>query len=265
MTDNNSDKNTAFKAQLDALWNLLVSSVHCVAFTGAGVSTLSGIRDFRGKNGLYKTVDADKMFDIDLFHQDPSIYYGMARDFIYGLDDKTPSIVHRVLAELEKRSIVKAVITQNIDLLQQKAGSKKVIEIHGSPENHVCLECGYKTGFRTVVDIVRSGELPRCPKCKSVLKPEIVFFGESLPANAISDAVYESNHADLMLVLGCSLVVYPAASLPETTVKAGGNIVIVNDMPTYLDRCASLRFDDLESVFSALEKKLEASVNDSNS
>lgn len=249
----------AMEKQDDAigkLFALLTSARHCVAFTGAGISTLSGIRDFRGKNGLYKSVDADRMFDIDIFRRDPSVYYGMAKDFIYGLDAKQPSVVHRVLAELERRKIVHAVITQNIDLLHQKAGSKKVIELHGSPATHVCLSCGFRTGFEEAARAVRAGEMPRCPTCRTALKPEIVFFGESLPEGALEEAATEAREADLMLVLGSSLVVYPAASIPELTLAAGGRIVIVNDAPTHLDGRASLHFDDLESTFSALEPLL---------
>lgn len=242
---------------IDDLYELITTSARCVAFTGAGISTLSGIRDFRGKNGLYKTADTERMFDIDAFREDPSVYYEMAKDFIYNLDEKRPSIVHRVLADLERRRLLDAVITQNIDLLHQKAGSKNVIEIHGSPSVHSCLSCGFRLGFEEVQTIVREGGMPRCPSCGRVLKPEIVFFGESLPAKAIERAIDEARKADAMIVLGSSLVVYPAASLPEMTLNAGGKLVIVNDMPTHLDGRASLRFDDLESTFTALESRLQ--------
>jgi len=238
---------------IEELHELIASSAHCVAFTGAGISTLSGIRDFRGKNGLYKRPDTERMFDIDVFREDPSVYYGMARDFIYDLDEKGPSVVHRVLAGLEARGLLDAVITQNIDLLHQKAGSKNVIEIHGSPSVHTCPSCGLRMGFAEAQAAVRAGGMPLCPSCGRVLKPEIVFFGESLPAKAIDRAIGEARKADLMLVLGSSLVVYPAASLPEMTLNAGGRIVLVNDMPTYLDGRATLRFGDLESTFTALE------------
>ncbi|ULQ58954.1 NAD-dependent protein deacylase [Brucepastera parasyntrophica] len=246
----------ANKSGIESLFRLISGSKHCVAFTGAGVSTLSGIRDFRGKNGLYKMPDTEKMFDIDLFYKDPSVYYTLARDFIYDLDEKQPAIVHLVLAKLEKRGMLRSIITQNIDLLHQKAGSKKVIEIHGSPSEHYCPECGYRTTFEKTAPAVRRGEIPECPGCGAVLKPAITFFGESLPARAIEEAMKESEKADLMLVLGSSLVVYPAADLPGITCKNGGKIVIVNDMPTHLDHYAVLHFNDLETVFSSLEKML---------
>jgi NAD-dependent deacetylase len=251
------DCDSASPENLQALYDMLLASRHCVAFTGAGVSTLSGIRDFRGKNGLYKTPDADKIFDIDIFRQDPSFYYKMTKDFIYGLDDKKPSVVHKVLAELEKRGILKAIITQNIDLLHQKAGSRRVIEIHGSPSLHHCPRCAWSMTFSEVAAIVRAGDIPRCKKCDAVLKPDITFFGESLPAEALAEAIEEARSADLLLVLGSTLLVYPAATLPEYTLEHGGRLVIVNDMATHLDAAASLRFSDLGSVFDFLEKKLK--------
>ena len=237
----------------DLLFAMLRASKHSVAFTGAGVSTLSGIRDFRGKNGLYKSIDAEKIFDIDIFRVDPSFYYAMTKDFIYNLDEKSPSVVHRVLARLEHEGFLSAVITQNIDLLHQKAGSARVIEVHGSPSIHRCLSCGETMNFDQAAATVRGGALPRCSRCGSVLKPDITFFGENLPARALSDAREEARQADLLLVLGSSLLVYPAAALPEITLDWGGKIVIVNDMETHLDRRAAMRFQDLASVFDRLE------------
>ena len=117
---------------------LLRRSASPVVFTGAGISTLSGIRDFRGADGLYNDPDADRIFDIGAFREDPSFYYTKTRDFIYNLEDKEPNIVHTELARWESRGWISAVITQNIDLLHQKAGSRRVIEIHGSPRVHRC-------------------------------------------------------------------------------------------------------------------------------
>jgi NAD-dependent deacetylase len=235
---------------IQALFDKIASARHCVALTGAGVSTLSGIRDFRGKNGLYNDMDAEKIFDIDYFYQDPTFYYKASADFIYNLDAKEPSAVHKALAEFERKGSLKALITQNIDLLHQKAGSKRVIEIHGSPRVHYCLHCsGVRMSFEEVAAIVKTGDVPKCPKCGKVLKPAITFFGESLPIDALRDAESEAREADLMLVLGTSLTVHPAAGLPQTTLRNGGQIVIVNDMPTPLDSRAILHFSDLATVF----------------
>jgi len=243
--------------EFEELFEKIKRSKHCTALTGAGVSTLSGIRDFRGKNGLYNEVDAEKIFDINYFEEDPSFYYKASQELIYNIDEKSPSIVHNVLAELEKRGLLKALITQNIDLLHTKAGSAKVIEIHGSPKTHYCLRCaGVRMSFDEVAAVVRSGELPKCPKCGRVLKPAITFFGESLPIDALREATEEAQKSDLMLVLGTSLTVYPAASMPQYTLSRGGEIVIVNNMPTPLDSRAVMRFDDLGEVFSALNSLL---------
>jgi len=244
---------------INELYKLIKEAKHLVALTGAGVSTLSGIRDFRGKNGLYNDMDAEKIFDISYFEEDPSFYYKMAGSFIYNLDEKEASIVHIVLGELEKRGYLKALITQNIDLLHQKGGSKNVIEIHGSPSIHYCMRCsGVRVSYEEVAAVVRKGEMPKCPKCGRVLKPAITFFGEGLPADALRQAVTESQKADLMLVLGTSLTVFPAAGMPQYTLRGGGEIVIVNNMPTPLDGRALLHFDDLGSVFEELQTCLKA-------
>ena len=238
---------------IQILYDKIRSAKYCTVFTGAGVSTLSGIRDFRGKNGLYNDMDAEKIFDISYFIKDPSFYYKAAGSFIYNLDEKEASIVHLVLGELEKQGFVKALITQNIDLLHQKGGSKRVIEIHGSPLVHYCLRCkGINMPFEEAAALVKKGELPKCPKCKKILKPAITFFGESLPVEALMEATNEANKSDLMLVLGTSLQVYPAASMPQYTLGQGGEIVIVNNMPTPLDKHATLHFDDLAEVFEGL-------------
>jgi NAD-dependent deacetylase len=244
---------------INKLFTLLKEAKHPVALTGAGVSTLSGIRDFRGKNGLYNEMDAEKIFSLDYFMQDPSFYYKQAGDFIYNIDEKEASIVHLTLGELEQRGFLKALITQNIDLLHQKGGSKNVIEIHGSPKIHYCLRCsGIRVSFEEAAAVVRKGEMPLCPKCGRVLKPAITFFGESLPSDALREAVGESQKADLMLVLGTSLTVYPAASMPEYTLRTGGKIVIINNMPTPLDGRAILHFDDLGTVFEELQRLLHS-------
>jgi len=260
--------------KIKELFELIIKAKYCVALTGAGVSTLSGIRDFRGKNGLYKEIDAEKIFDINVFFRDPSFYYSQSKDFIYGLDKKIPSVVHTTLGKLEERGYLKSIITQNIDLLHTKGGSKKVIEIHGSAKAHYCPKCRSsadaeeaillekvrESGFMEYEEaaaIVQSGGLPRCKKCNTVLKPAITFFGENLPVYALSMAEKESNAADLMLVLGTSLTVYPAAGLPQIILRNRGKIVIVNEMETPLDNYAVLSFKELEPVFSGISLLLE--------
>lgn len=267
-------KHSAGKPDIERLFSLLRGAKYCTVLSGAGVSTLSGIRDFRGKNGLYREMDAEKIFDVNYFFRDPSFYYSNAKNFIYDLEEKKPSVVHLVLADLERRGMVKSLITQNIDLLHARGGSKKVIEIHGSPEAHYCPACqssaaageavlagkvaerGFMT-FEEAAAVVQKDGIPRCPSCGGALKPAITFFGENLPAAALAAAEAEARKADLMLVLGTSLTVFPAAALPRLTLGGGGSVVIVNNMETPLDSCAALRFDDLGIVFEGIKSILE--------
>ena len=239
---------------MEEIIDFIKGAKHLVAFTGAGVSVLSGIKDFRGKNGLYKTMNAEKIFDLNVFMQDPSFYYTHAKDFVYNLDEKEPACTHRVLAKLEQKGYLKALITQNIDMLHQKAGSRHVIEVHGSPSRHSCTGCSYTTSFEDVVSVARTGEVPLCPRCGHALKPDIPFFGEALPAAAITEAQLECRRADLLLVLGSSLTVYPAAALPQITLQSGGSVVIVNEQPTYFDSYAALRCTDLAETFTYLQQ-----------
>ncbi|MDR1902840.1 MAG: NAD-dependent deacetylase [Treponema sp.] len=241
----------------DHLYRLITSSRHCIALTGAGVSTLSGIRDFRGKHGLYMEPDTEfppeRMFDIEWFEKDPSLFYRNIGPLVYTVHEKKPSVVHTVLAELERRGFLKAVITQNIDMLHQKAGSRRVIELHGSPRIHYCLRCpGIRVGYEEAAAIVKAGGMPHCPQCGRVLKPTITFFGEPLPLDARREAETEAQDADLLLVLGTSLTVYPAADIPHTTLRCGGKLVIVNETPTPLDENAVFRGGDLGEVFGNL-------------
>lgn len=233
------------------LIKLIKNAKYCIAFTGAGISTFSGIRDFRGENGLYNDEDADKIFDLNYFRRDPSFYYSRSKNFIYDIDDKQPGIVHKLLSDLEHQGFLKTIITQNIDLLHQKAGSKDVIEVHGSPSVHKCLSCGKEYSFKEIVKLVKQDITPKC-SCSGIIKPEITFFGEQLPAKAINRAFSVASKSDLMLVLGSSLTVQPAASIPLETVKSGGKIIIVNNMPTPLDSSAYMLFPDLQEFCNNL-------------
>ena len=265
------------------LFSMIADARHCIALTGAGISTLSGIPDFRGKNGLYTAglprefldkyppevlalylsglpgkYPLEKVFDIDEFENDPSYFYTNAGPMVYTVHEKEPSIVHTCLAELERRGVLKAVITENIDFLHQKAGSQRVIEVHGSPRMHYCLRCaGVRVSYAEAAALVKTGLMPRCPHCGRILKPAITFYGESLPLDARHEAEGEAQDADLMLILGSSLTVLPAAAIPRTTLQRGGRLVIINDMRTPLDEDAVLRFWNLEEAFVGLERCLK--------
>ncbi|WP_292471080.1 NAD-dependent protein deacylase [Methanolobus sp.] len=237
---------------MQRLIELLESSKNIVFLSGAGISTFSGIPDFRGSNGLYKKYDANKIFDIDYFRKDPAYFYTHARDFIYNLDTKEPNIIHKTLSHLEKEGQIKAIITQNIDMLHQKAGSLNVIEIHGSPANHRCLSCNRNYSYVEICDMLLKEEVPHCSECSGLIKPDITFFGEMLDEDAFTKAVDASSDADLFVVIGSSLVVQPAASLPMLSLKTGAKLVIINNMSTPLDVYAYLKYDELGDVFNYL-------------
>ncbi|PWM87753.1 MAG: NAD-dependent deacetylase [Lentisphaerae bacterium] len=244
----------------EELKQMLQESRRTLAFTGAGISTLSGIRDFRGKNGVYlepwhgKSVE--EILSPDCFLAEPALFYGWAAEFLYRLEEFHPAAVHRALAGLEQSGLLRGVYTQNIDLLHQQAGSRHVYELHGSPARHHCLKCRKQFGYAEIAPLVLAGKVPRCG-CGGLVKPDIVFYGENLDEALLNQAFADMEKAELVLVLGSSLTVQPAASLPMAANYGGGKIVIVNAQPTPLDRYAALRYDDLQSVFEELENWLE--------
>lgn len=245
------------KNNADDLLERIQNAKHCVVLTGAGISTLSGIPDFRGVGGLYnrKDIDANRLFDIHAFRQDPSYYYEKSREFLYE-KAAVPNIVHTVLAKLESKGYIKAIITQNVDILHQKAGSKIVFELHGSPLVHTCLSCYTSFKFEEILAKFDTESVPHCTDCGGIIKPNIVFFGEQLPEYDLSMAQMHAQKADLFIVLGTSLTVYPAASLPEFAVREGAKLAIINASPTFMDAQACFKASDLGSIFEALDRKL---------
>ena len=245
--------------RIDALLDLLKNARNAAVFTGAGISTLSGIRDFRGKNGVYKEpwhgMPVEDLLSLDTFMRDPSLFYGWAKEFVYCLEAYEPGPVHRVIARLEKLGYIREVFTQNIDLLHQRAGSTRVHELHGSPALHYCLRCGKTFGYEEIAPAVMKGEVPYCP-CGGTVKPDIIFYGENLHEDVLNFAEDFMTRCDLLLALGSSLTVYPAAGLPQTACRHGAKLVIVNDQPTAFDRYAHMRFPDLGDLFTALEERL---------
>ena len=207
------------------------------------MSTESGIPDFRSPGGLWAEFDPLDYASLDSFRRDPvRIWDFYGRRFAF-LVDAQPNDAHRALAELERRGLVEAVVTQNIDLLHERAGSRNVIEVHGSIHRAVCLRCGGEEPLERVLEQLESAPAPLCPDCGAVLKPDVVFFGELLPVAAIERATEFARRARLLLVVGSSLEVYPAAGLPLETIASGGSLAIVNRGPTALDDQADLRLD----------------------
>lgn len=258
-SDSYAEAKEVFEPKFQSLVKLMEDSRHMTVFTGAGVSTLSGIPDFRGKHGVYtdpwQGMDVEDIISLDFFAREPGIFYKWAKDVWYRLEDYEPNIVHKTIALLQKKGCLESVYTQNIDMLHQRAGSNQVFEIHGSPEHHHCTRCHAHYTYSEIAPKVLRDELPLC-RCGGTIKPDIVFYGENLNEDILDRAWNDFFHTDLCLVLGSSLVVQPAASLPLLAKRNGADVVIVNAQPTMQDRNATLHFSDLQQTFEALNEYL---------
>ncbi len=225
---------------ISKLKKLVSVSDQIVAFTGAGFSADSGISTFRGAGGLWSKYDPSIYADINYFIQDPSYYWNFFKDERYPTIKKAqPNDGHYALVELEKQGKIFRIITQNIDGLHQLAGSSDVIELHGSTRKIFCMSCKKTYSMNETYNILNRELPPRC-SCGGILKPGTVLFGEPLPQFALDRANITAKNCDMFLVLGSSLVVYPAASLPAIAKKNGALLVIVNIDPTPLDNIADI-------------------------
>jgi NAD-dependent deacetylase len=225
-----------------ALTELIRDAGPCVVLTGAGVSTESGIPDFRSPTGIWARYDPMEYATIEAFERDPEKVWRFYALRYRALIDAQPNPAHRALAELERRGLVSTVITQNIDLLHERAGSMDVIEVHGSIRECICLACGARYGLESVLRMLDGTAVPRCT-CGQVVKPGVVMFGELLDAEAIDRAFELARNAKLLLVVGSTLEVQPVAGLPWETITAGGDVAIVNLGPTAFDGRATLKVD----------------------
>jgi NAD-dependent deacetylase len=219
---------------------LILESQPCVVLTGAGVSTESGIPDFRSATGIWKRYDPMEYATIEAFRRDPAKVWDFYSKRLGVLTDAEPNTAHLALAELERRGLVEAVITQNVDRLHERAGSRRVIEVHGSLRTSSCLACGHRESFERVVELL---PVPVCERCGAVLKPDVVMFGELMPEAELERASELVRRAGLLLVVGSSLEVYPVAGLPEEALAAGARLAIVNRGRTPYDARADLRID----------------------
>jgi NAD-dependent deacetylase len=226
-----------------ALAALMRDGQPCVVLTGAGISTESGIPDFRSPTGIWAEYDPMEYATIDAFRRDPVKGWGFYARRFEALTRAEPNAGHRALAELERRGLVEAVVTQNIDGLHGRAGSRDVVEVHGSIRTASCLACREQVTLERVVAALQSAPAPACARCGAILKPDVVMFGELLPVDAIDRATDLARHARLLLVVGSALEVYPVAGLPDETISAGGRLAIVNRGPTPFDGLASVRIE----------------------
>ena len=247
-------------AAVRRLAELLRSSERAVALTGAGISVPSGIPDFRSPGtGLWERVDPMEVAHIEVFRRDPQRFWSFYGQRFQTLKDKQPNRAHEVLALLEREGLLRAVITQNIDGLHARAGTRELVEVHGTIAHSSCLACRAQYSLEDVRgrQVTDPRGVPRCD-CGEPLKPDVVLFGEYLPVQAMDRADRLAAGAELMLCIGSSLEVYPVADLPLRTLAAGGRIAIITKGPTPLDHRAAVRLDgdvaaELEAVAAALQ------------
>jgi NAD-dependent deacetylase len=242
----------------ERLAGLLRESERAVALTGAGISVPSGIPDFRtpGK-GLWTKVDPMKVAHIDAFHRDTAAFWDYYRPRFQMLGDRRPNPAHQALAVLEQRGLLAGVITQNVDRLHSAAGSKRVVEVHGSIATSSCTTCGCTYALEKVDALFDEDGIATCHGCMGKVKPDVVLFGELLPEGAMTEAQRLCAEADLVLCIGSSLEVHPVAALPGLTLAAGGAVAIVTQSSTPYDDRAAVRLDgdvvdELGAVLAAL-------------
>jgi NAD-dependent deacetylase len=260
MTDPDRPRASDSRTSLLRLAELIRGARSVVALTGAGVSVPSGIPDFRSPGtGLWERVDPMEVAHIDVFRTDPERFWSFYGARFAALQDKRPNFVHRALATLEAEGMLDAVITQNIDMLHRKAGTRELIEVHGSIERCRCPACGLDVTLAEARVRLAAAEhgVPLCERCAAPLKPDVILFGEQLPTAAMERAQELCVSADLLLCIGSSLEVHPVASLPLLTHRAGGVVAILTQGPTPLDGLAGVRLDgDLVDELQALLRVL---------
>ena len=224
------------------------------ALSGAGISTAAGIPDFRGAGGLYSSgrYNPDTVFDIGYFQHNPKPFFDFSRDLLSIVDKLSPTRTHKFLAKLEEDGLLNSIVTQNIDPLHEIAGSKQVVAIHGNYASGHCQNCGMSYDYENMKEMIFNSDIPSCAKCSGVVKPDIVFFGEAV--YGMERAITEVSKSKLLLVLGSSLVVYPAASLPNYARR----IVVVNKGSVSLNADNDRYFvdSDLDKYFTEVQKNL---------
>jgi len=243
--------------------DILRSSKRTVVLTGAGISTPSGIPDFRSTNGgLWQRYDPFEVASLTAFRHHPEEFYNWMRGLACQIFNAKPNAAHFSLARLEEIGFLQTIITQNIDRLHQKAGSKNVLEVHGSFENLVCIRCFRKvTSDGYIEPYLEKGIIPHCPDCGGILKPNMILMGEQLPAKTWWEAQESSKKCDLMVVAGSSLEVLPVAGLPMRALENGAHLIIINQSPTYLDvRADVVLQEDVAEVIPGIVEVLESEI-----
>ncbi|MBI5351158.1 MAG: NAD-dependent deacylase [Chloroflexi bacterium] len=247
------------QTSIDFAAELFRQSKHAVVLTGAGISTPSGIPDFRSTGtGLWSSDEPMEVASLNTFRTFPEKFFQWFRPLASQIFNAPPNPAHIALAKLEKAGCIKSIITQNIDTLHQKAGSQAVIEMHGTMQTLTCTHCYHKVDAQLYLSgFVDKGEIPHCPKCCQILKPDVILFGEQLPQAAWFKAQQEARQCDLMLVAGSSLEVLPVAGLPMQALDRGAHLIIINNTPTYLNVRADISIlDDVALTIPAIAEKV---------
>lgn len=255
MTSRPSQVQTSIEFAAD----LIRQSKHTVILTGAGISTSSGIPDFRSTGtGLWSRDEPLEVASLSTFRTKPDDFFNWFRPLASQIFNAQPNPAHIAFAELERHGYIKSIITQNIDMLHQKAGSKTVIEMHGTMQTLTCSQCYYQVEAHPYLGpFVENGEIPHCPKCAQILKPDVILFGEQLPQAAWFKAQKEARQCDLMLVAGSSLEVLPVAGLPMQALDRGGHLIIINNTPTYLNvRADVVLSEDISAVLPVIMERV---------
>jgi NAD-dependent deacetylase len=245
--------------QIHCAADIIRSSQHGVALTGAGISTPSGIPDFRSLNsGLWERFDPFEVASLTAFRYDPHKFYAWIRTLAFDIRAARPNPAHFALARLQQSGFINTLVTQNIDSLHQRAGSQHVLEVHGALDTLTCGRCYHKveaSGYEAAY--FDNQEIPVCPDCSGVMKPDIVLFGEQLPAQTWLSAQRAAKTCDLMIVAGSSLEVLPVAGLPMRALENGAHLIIINNSSTYLDVRADVVFhDDVAEILPYLAKEV---------
>ena len=230
-----------------------------VVLTGAGLSTPSGIPDFRSEGtGLWSRDEPLEVASLSTFRTEPEKFYAWFRPLVRQIFDASPNQAHFALAQLEIEGYIRSIVTQNVDMLHQKAGSKNVIELHGTLATLSCTRCFRQTeALPYLKPFVETGEIPRCQVCGAILKPDVILFGEQLPQKAWFAAQRACRACDLMMVAGSSLEVLPVAGLPMQALDRGAHLIILNNSPTYLDvRADSVIQGDVADMLPAVAEQV---------
>ncbi len=238
---------------------LLAKARHAVVLTGAGLSTPSGIPDFRSEgSGLWSRDEPLEVASMTTFRTNPAQFFHWFHPLASQIFNALPNPAHHAIAELEQKGRLQAVITQNIDMLHQKAGSRRVIEMHGTLRTLSCTQCYRQQGYEDYLPaFIKKGEIPHCPHCGAILKPDVILFGEQLPQKAWHEAQREARACDLMIVVGSSLEVLPVAGLPMQAIDRGAHLIIINNSDTYLSVRADVVLpEDVAVVLPAISERV---------